>query len=380
MEPTEIPHSYVLADLFMTRPILATLNLTALRKNFSVARHHAGGAKLWAVIKANAYGHGLMRAALALDDLADGYALLDINDAITLREAGFQQPILLLEGFFSADELPLLAEYHLTPVLHTLEQVEMLLAASLTSRLSVYLKLNTGMNRLGFSAEEFQPVVHALIEASQGRGNIRTSVDSITLMTHFAEAETGIAHQMMRFHEITHGCQRPFSLANSAALIRYPETRTGWARPGIMLYGSSPYPEQESAAQLGLSPVMTLTSELISIQSLKRGDRVGYGGLFTADKPMQIGVVACGYGDGYPRHAPTGTPILVEGERTRTLGRVSMDMVMVDLEGIHNAGIGSPVVLWGDGLPVDDVATAAGTVSYELLCALTQRVPVIEKN
>jgi len=358
----------------LSRPIRATLDLSALRGNFSIARQSAQGAALWAVIKADAYGHGLMRAAEALDDLADGYALLDLDDAVALREAGFRQPILLLEGFFEADELPLFAEYGLTPVVHTLEQAEMLTSSALPARLPVYLKLNTGMNRLGLSAEEFHPVLTAL-ETSP-------SVSGITLMTHFADAdlERGIAWQMARFEEATQGCAHKVSLANSAALLRYPEVRRGWARPGIMLYGASPFPQDESAEALGLRPVMTLSSQIVAVQELKVGERVGYGGIFAADGPMRLGIVACGYADGYPRHAPSGTPILVEGRRTRTVGRVSMDMIMVDLDGIPDAGIGSPVVLWGEGLPVDDVATAAGTVSYELLCALTARVPVIEKK
>ena len=357
----------------MTRPIRATLDLSALRGNFAVARQRAGEARLWAVIKANAYGHGLMRAAEALDDLADGYALLDLDDAVALREAGYRQPILLLEGFFEADELPLLAEYGLTPVVHALEQIEMLTGAALPARLPVYLKINTGMNRLGLSLDSFHAALTAL--------ETLPSVASVTLMTHFADAdlERGIGWQMARFVESAQGCRHPVSLANSAALLRFPEVRRGWARPGIMLYGSSPFPQDETAGQLGLRPVMTLSSELIAVHDLQKGDRVGYGGVFSAEEPMRIGIVACGYADGYPRHAPTGTPILVEGRRTRTVGRVSMDMIMVDLTGIPAAGIGSPVVLWGEGLPVDDVAAAAGTVSYELLCALAQRVPVSEK-
>lgn len=357
----------------MTRPIRATLDLSALRGNLAVARQHAGEARLWAVIKANAYGHGLMRAAEALDDLADGYALLDLDDAVALREAGYRQPILLLEGFFEADELPLLAEYGLTPVVHALEQIEMLTGAALPARLPVYLKINTGMNRLGLSLESFHAALTAL--------ETLPSVASVTLMTHFADAdlERGIGWQMARFVESAQGCRHPVSLANSAALLRFPEVRRGWARPGIMLYGSSPFPQDETAAQLGLRPVMTLSSELIAVHDLQKGDRVGYGGVFSAEGPIRIGIVACGYADGYPRHAPTGTPILVEGRRTRTVGRVSMDMIMVDLTGIPAAGIGSPVVLWGEGLPVDAVAAAAGTVSYELLCALAQRVPVSEK-
>lgn len=352
----------------MTRPIRATLDLSALRGNLAVARQHAGEARLWAVIKANAYGHGLMRAAEALDDLADGYALLDLDDAVALREAGYRQPILLLEGFFEADELPLFAEYGLTPVVHALEQIEMLTGAALPTRLPVYLKINTGMNRLGLSLESFHAALTAL--------ETLPSVASVTLMTHFADAdlERGIGWQMARFVESAQGCRHPVSLANSAALLRFPEVRRGWARPGIMLYGSSPFPQDETAEQLGLRPVMTLSSELIAVHDLQKGDRVGYGGVFSADEPMRIGIVACGYADGYPRHAPTGTPILVEGHRTRTVGRVSMDMIMVDLTGIPAAGIGSPVVLWGEGLPVERIAQAAGTIPYTLLCGVTARV------
>lgn len=358
----------------MSRPIRATIDLAALRANFAVARQHAQGAALWAVIKANAYGHGLMRTAAALADLADGFALLELEDAVALREAGYRRPILLLEGFFEADELPLFAEYGLTAVVHTLEQVRMLASTVLPARLPIYLKLNTGMNRLGLSAEAFQAALTAL-ETSP-------NVSGVTLMTHFADAdlERGIDWQMARFASVAGGCKHAVSLANSAALLRFPATRRGWARPGIMLYGASPFPQAQSAAALGLRPVMTLSSQIISVQALAVGERVGYGGAFTAERPMRIGIVACGYADGYPRHAPSGTPILVEGKRTRTVGRVSMDMIAVDLEEVPEAGIGSPVVLWGEGLPVDEVAAAAGTVSYELLCALAQRVPVVEKE
>ena len=356
----------------MSRPIRATIDRSALRGNLAVARRSAAGARLWSVIKANAYGHGLMRVAEALDDLTDGFALLDTADAIALREAGFRQPILLLEGFFAADELPLYAEHRLTPVLHTLEQVDILTRSALPARLPVYLKLNTGMNRLGFPPEAFQPVLTAL--------ETTPNVSSVTLMTHFADAdlERGIGWQMAHFDEITQGCAQPVSLANSAALLRFAEARRGWARPGIMLYGSSPFSQDQSAEQLGLRPVMTLSSELVSVQEIEAGGRIGYGGSFTADRPMRVGVVACGYADGYPRHAPSGTPVIVEGRRTRTVGRVSMDMITVDLEGVPDAGVGTPVVLWGESLPVDEVAAAAGTVSYELLCALTRRVPVVE--
>jgi alanine racemase len=200
-------------------------------------------------------------------------------------------------------------------------------------------------------------------------------------MSHFADADEtrGVAEQMRRFDAMREGLSFPVCLANSAALLRYPETAGNWVRPGIMLYGSSPFPDQ-SAESLGLCPVMTLETEVIAVRDLRAGDRVGYGGNFVASAPMRIGVVACGYGDGYPRHAPTGTPVLVAGQRTRTLGRVSMDKICVDLTGLPRAGVGAAAVMWGQGLSADEVATAAGTVSYELFCALAARVPIMEQG
>ncbi len=357
----------------MPRPIRATIDLAALRHNQAVARRHAGAARIWSVIKANAYGHGLVRAAAALADLADGFAMLDFDEAVALREAGLHHPLLLLEGFFQSEDLPLVAEHRLTPVLHHLEQVEMLIRAALPVRVPVYVKVNTGMNRLGFSPEAL-PAVLAVLESAQ-------AVGTITLMTHFADAdseERGIDEQLARFREAVAGYRHPVSLCNSAALLRFPEAHGDWVRPGIMLYGGSPCPQLHSAADLDLRPVMTLAAEIIAVHQLQPGDRVGYGGLFTADGPTRVGVVACGYADGYPRHAPTGTPVVVEGVRTRLLGRVSMDMLCVDLTPVPRAGIGSPVTLWGQGLPADEVAMAAGTISYQLFCALARRVPVVE--
>ena len=359
----------------MSRPIHVRLDWAALRHNHAVARRHAGDARVWSVIKADAYGHGLLPAALALQGSTDGFTLVELDGAIALREAGIRQPILMLEGFYQPDELPLFAEWTLTPVLHAPWQVDALIAARLPVRLPVYLKLDTGMHRLGFTANEFAQVL-ARLEAAG-------CTASITVMTHFADAdeERGIAEQMQRLRRITAGCVLPLSLANSAALLRFPESHADWVRPGIMLYGASPFPARQSAESLGLKPVMTLTSEIIAVRDLKAGDRIGYGGTFVAEQPMRIGIVACGYADGYPRHAPTGTPVLVGGQRTRTLGRVSMDKLCVDLTGIdQKVGAGDTATLWGEGLPADDVATAAGTVAYELFCAVTPRVPVIEVN
>jgi alanine racemase len=328
---------------------------------------------VWAVVKANAYGHGLLRAAPAFAE-ADGYALLDLNEAVHLRQAGYEQPILLLEGFFSFEDLPLLAEYRLTTVVHAMWQVELLEASALPVAIPVLVKFNSGLNRLGFDAEHFRDAVKRLQHCR--------AVAAITLMTHFADADgsRGIASQLEHFQAASSGFKLPVTMANSAALLRFPETWArdpdAWVRPGIMLYGCSPF-AGKSAAELGLQPAMTLTSEIIGVQHLQPGDEVGYGGAFRASSAMRVGVVACGYADGYPRHAATGAPVLVAGKATTSVGRVSMDMLAVDLTALPDAGVGSPVTLWGEGLDADVVARHAGTVGYELLCALAPRVPVL---
>lgn len=355
----------------MPRPIRATFDLDALRANLGFVRARADRSRVWAVIKANAYGHGLLRAARAFEQ-ADGYALLDLDDAVKLRDANFRQPILLLEGCFEHADLVAVATHSLTTVVHCTEQIEMLEMSGLPTRLPVYLKLNTGMNRLGFSIDSF-----ATAYARLSRCPI---VGPITLMTHFSDADGGgVADQMQSLEAATSGIEAPRSMANSAAILRFQPTHADWVRPGIMLYGCSPLPDR-SAEDLGLRPAMTLTSQLIAIQTLRRGESTGYGRIFKAKSGTRIGVVACGYADGYPRHALTGTPILVNGKRTRTVGRVSMDMLAVDLSEIPEADVGTPVTLWGEGLSADEVASASGTVSYELLCALAARVPQVERG
>ena len=355
-----------------SRPICARISGGALLHNYRLAKGLAPNAKAWAVIKANAYGHGQWRAVEALRAEADGFAVLECENAIALREAGVTQPILLLEGIFSARDARAVAEFRLTTVVHCLEQLELLLASVAgDAPLAIYLKLNTGMNRLGLTAVDLKKTREMLA----GRKDAE-----LTLMTHFAEADgRGIDEQMARFSALRGDWSGPVSLANSAALLRYPSTHADWVRPGIMLYGSSPFAER-SAEGLGLQPVMALESRIIGVQQLAAGDRVGYGGTFVAERPLRIGIVACGYADGYPRHAPSGTPIAVMGRRTRTVGRVSMDMLACDLSGIPDAGIGAPVTLWGNGVagdvPADEVARAAGTIAYELFCALAPRVPV----
>jgi len=352
----------------MPRPIQASNDLSALEHNLHVARR-ATGAKIMAVIKSAAYGHGLLRAADALRE-ADGFALLDVHDAVVLREAGFRQALLLLEGLFTPEDVPLAAEYDLACVVHNALQLDMLDACPRRGALQIWLKVNSGMNRLGFAPQDIPAVLERL--------EVHPAVGEITLMTHFATADesAGVAKQLEIFNTLAAPYRMARSLANSAALLRYPATHADWVRPGIMLYGASPF-EDVSAQQLGLRPAMTLRSEIISVREIKAGERVGYGGMFCAESSMKIGTVACGYADGYPRQAPTGTPILVNGQRTRTLGRVSMDMLNVDLSTLSDAEIGSCVTLWGIGLPVEEVARAAGTISYELLCALAARVPVM---
>jgi alanine racemase len=355
----------------MPRPIRATINAAALAHNLALARRHAGPAKIWAVLKANAYGHGLLRAARALGE-ADGFAVLDFVEALRLRDAGVAKPILMLEGFFKAADIELLAKHRLTPVIHNLEQVEMLEKTRFEGALPVYLKINSGMNRLGFTVDNARLAWNAL--------DAHAGVESVTLMTHFADAdgEGGVAAQLQWFRELTQTFEAPCSLANSAALLRYAEqTRADWVRPGIMLYGCSPF-GFKSATEIGLEPAMTLASEIIAVQHLQAGEWIGYGQTFQATQEMTIGVIACGYADGYPRHAPTGTPVLVAGQRTQTVGRVSMDMMCVDISDIPEAYVGTSATLWGEGLSCDEVAASAGTVSYQLLCALSPRVPVTE--
>lgn len=358
----------------MPRPLVATIHLAALQHNLAVAKSHAPAAKAWAVVKANAYGHGLNRAMQAFA-AADGLALIETEGAVRLREAGWQKPILLLEGFFEPADLPVCVEYGIQFAIHCDEQIDMLEQARLTTPVDAHLKLNSGMNRLGFAPNAYR-AAHERLRAIR-------AVRSITLMTHFANADDPanvglqLSEQVRRFEEAAQGLTGARSLANSAAVLTCPELAADWVRPGIMLYGGTP--GGQSAQAFGLKPAMTLASEIIGIQHIEAGEAVGYGSRFIAQKPMTIGVVACGYADGYPRHAPSGTPILVDGRRTTLVGRVSMDMINVDLTDMPGAHVGSKVELWGQRLPIDEVASAAGTIGYELMCALAPRVRVVEQ-
>ena len=364
----------------MPRPICAHFDLAAWQHNLAAVRQRAPASKVWAVVKANAYGHGLLRAARALST-ADGFALLDLGEAVRLREAGVRQPILLLEGFFHRRDLALVQAHDLTMVVHSAGQLTMLEEARPERLFKAHLKVNSGMNRLGFTGVGVRQAYERLRALAH--------VGEITLMTHFADADgpTGIAAQLTRFNEWTAGLPGPRSTANSAATLRFAESHADWVRAGIALYGASPFPlamKGWSAAELHLNPVMTLRTELIATQSLAAGEGIGYGYRYVAERAMRIGVVACGYADGYPRHAPPGNdggvPILVDGVRCRTVGRVAMDMMYVDLTPVPRAQIGAQVTLWGAGLPADEVGEACGTLSYEMFCALTARVPQTESN
>jgi alanine racemase len=307
---------------------------------------------------------------------ADGFAVLGVSEAIILREAGFKQTILLLEGVFCADELKTVADYNIDIVVHSRMQLDMLLSAKLSKPVHIHLKMNSGMNRLGFTPNDYIAVFNQLKSSN--------NVADITFMTHFATADKdpGIEVPLALFQQTIKGFEQPISLANSATILRYSNLQADWVRPGIMLYGASTVSGMPAAA-FGLLPAMQLTSEIIAVQTIQAGESIGYGNRFTATKTTRIGVVACGYADGYPRHAgllgrehPQGAPIAVSGKVTRTLGRVSMDMLVCDITDIAEADIGSPVELWGKQIPVDAVAEAADTVGYELLCAVSPRVQI----
>jgi alanine racemase len=362
----------------MPRPILATIHTEALRHNLARMRRAAPDAKVWAVVKANAYGHGIERAFEPLRG-ADGFALLDLLEAERVRALGWRGPILLLEGVFEPRDLELCSRLALWHTVHCTEQIDWLAAHKTQQPHRVFLKMNSGMNRLGFAPASFRAAWTRLAALPQ--------VEEISLMTHFSDADgpRGIAHQVQAFAEATRDLPGERSLSNSAATLRHsgdPTVRADWVRPGIAVYGSAPDFPEHDIAHWDLQPTMTLATRLIGVQQLQPGDTVGYGSSYTAEAPVRIGVAACGYADGYPRHCTTGTPVLVDGVRTRLLGRVSMDMVAVDLTPVPHAGFGSDVTMWGRAangtiLPIDEVARSAGTLSYELMCALAMRVPVV---
>ena len=384
----------------MPRPIQAIVHPSALAHNLQQIRNRAGDSQIWAVIKANAYGHGIERVFDALR-AADGFAVLELTEAQRVRALGWRGPVLLLEGAFEPRDLELCSRLHLWHVVHTEEQIDWLAAHKTHEPHRVFLKMNSGMNRLGFEPAAFR--------AAWARLDALPQVAEISLMTHFSDADglrlgaDGVAHQMAVFTQATNDLSGERTLANSAATLRHhagSDVCGDWVRAGIVLYGGGPdYPEH-SPQSWDLLPAMSLRTRLIATQTLKPGDTVGYGSTFTAPQAMRIGVAACGYADGYPRHARSGqdgdfTPVLVDGVRTRLVGRVSMDMVTVDLgpvdaqralAGEDPVAVGAEVVLWGCSsgghvLPVDEVAVSAGTISWELLCAVAPRVSMgVDEN
>jgi alanine racemase len=345
------------------RPARALIDLQALRHNYRLARE-LSGARALAVIKADAYGHGAVRCACALEADADGFAVACIEEALELRAAGIRAPVLLLEGFFEANELPLIAEHDLWCVVHSLWQLDALEQARLGRRLTVWLKLDSGMHRVGLNPADYAAAYRRLAASS--------NVADVVLMSHFARADeldsARTAEQAAVFEAACEGLPKAaVSLRNSPALLGWPGIASDWVRPGIALFGATPFEVPQAQAER-LQPVMSLVSRLISVRELPAGEPVGYGGRFVTDRPMRIGVVAMGYADGYPRHAPTGTPVWVAGQRSRLLGRVSMDMLCIDLTDAPQADIGSPVELWGHHVLVSEVAAAADTIPYQLFC------------
>ena len=353
----------------MPRPISCNIDINNFRSNLNIIRKNVGETKIWSVVKANAYGHGINNALSGLLE-TDGFALLDLNEAEKLRDSDWMGPILLLEGFFENQDLKFIDEKNITVAVHSFWQLEMIENYAFKNKLDIYVKVNSGMNRLGFRVEEIPHVLDRLKKIKAVKEKI--------IMSHFSSADIkdGINEQLECLQKLNTSYGAKMCLANSAATLWYTNTHYEWVRPGIILYGASPSGNSKDLVGTGLKPVMSLTSKLIAIQKLNPGEKVGYGGRYVATRHEVIGIAACGYADGYPRTAPSGTPVVVDGIVTKTLGAVSMDMLAVDLTPCPSAKVGSTVELWGSLLPVDDVAQAAGTIGYELLSAVTSRVPV----
>jgi alanine racemase len=359
----------------------AVLNVDAVQHNLKMVRRYAPDAKIMAVIKANGYGHGLLRIAEALQNV-DAFAVARVDEGIRLRKAGIKNRIAVLEGFTCGEELDELVNYRLDPLVHSFTQLDILESRTEQGQIAIWLKLDTGMNRLGFKLKEFNAAYQRLNRCSIIR-------QPISLMTHLANADdkqdATTLKQIGLFNDtlarIDPGLKpsNERSIANSAGILAWKEALADWVRPGIMLYGISPFPDS-TGEQLGLKPVMGLHSRLIAVKSIAKGDKVGYSGTWVCERPTTLGVVAVGYGDGYPRYAKAGTPVLVNGQRVPLIGRVSMDMITVDLETQPNAKPGDPVTLWGDGLAVEEIALCAETIPYTLVCGVTQRVQIIEKS
>lgn len=349
--------------------IRAIVDTAALRQNLARVRSIAPASRVMAVVKANGYGHSVVPVAKALAD-ADGFAVARLEEGLALRAAGLANRILLLEGVFSPDQLAVAAQQRFDLMVHSFEQLELLEGRSGTEAVSAWIKVDSGMNRLGFRVEQFA-------EAYRRLTRIAGVSPHPTLVTHLANADDRFdvktPEQLRAFASATGSVPGERSIANSAALVAWPDSRVDWVRPGLLLYGVSPFPSG-NGAELGLRPAMTLQTEVIAVKTVKPGETVGYGGAWRAERETRMAVIAAGYGDGYPRSVPSGTPVLVHGRRAPLIGRVSMDMVTADVTDLPPVATGDPVVLWGDGLPVEEVADHAGTISYELICGVSQRV------
>ncbi len=359
----------------MTRPVWARINLNALHHNLQQVRALAPGASVMAVVKANAYGHGAVGVAQAIGDQVDGFAVAGIGEADELIAAGITRDILLLTGFHQSTEIDRISERGMVAVIHGWHQIEQLASVSVARPVRVWVKFDSGMHRIGFNAEEVGAVVERLREIPQATLS--------GLMSHLAGADdrdsTGTDAQIDVFAATTAPYRYVASLANSAGVCAWPRSHHDWVRPGIMLYGCSPM-LKESDGAAGLRPVMSLCSRIIAVKRLKQGDRIGYGGDWRCPENMPVGVVACGYGDGYPRHAPSGTPTWINGRRAPLVGRVSMDMITVDLRGLDSVKVGDEVELWGRHVSATEVAELAGTISYEILTGITARVPRVVQS
>ncbi len=353
---------------------LATIDAAALRHNLGIVRQLAPNSRVLAVIKADAYGHGMVGTAKALAD-ADGFGVARLNEALSLRSSGVIQKVVLLEGVATPEEVRQAALHNLEMVVHSFNQVAMLEQVASGVQFDVWLKIDTGMNRLGFRGEDFPLALRRLQSCA--------AVRSLRLMTHFANAdvadEPSTEKQLRQFESLVHSLSFERSIANSAGIISRPDARVEWVRPGLMLYGISPLGEA-STRELGLLPAMRLITSLIAVRTLKKNEAVGYGSNWQAENEARIGIAAIGYGDGYPRTMRNGAPVLVDGSEASIAGRVSMDMISIDITHLPNAQVGSEVVLWGRGLPVERVAPFADTLAYELLCRVTERVAVRWEN
>ena len=359
----------------MARNIIATVSRAALHHNYNKIREKAPSSKIMAMVKANAYGHGLATVALALKE-ADALRVASIEEALLVRKIGVQTELVLMEGIFREEELSLIQTHHLTQVVHHWPQIQALknFKGTYSTPFRVWIKINTGMNRLGFSLEEFDEAYQVLSTLPQ--------VKLIGMMTHFSQADEPDSPQthlqIARFNQAVGERVGAKCLANSAGILAWPQSHEDWVRPGLILYGASPF-QHTTALDYDLQPVMTLSSEIIAIRELSAGDKVGYSGTWESPHAAcRVGIVAMGYGDGYPWHARNGTPILVAGQKTQTVGRISMDMLAVDLSSLKSVKVGDPVILWGEGLPIEAVAKGAGTIPYELFCRFTERVTVKE--